>query len=179
MWKVLKDTENKSNQFEEKGKNLTFNLAEEYLKIKCELAEIINFLPDPTFILNHEEKVIAWNPAMEELTNIKTRDIIGKYSFEYSIPFDEDKIPNLADLLVLPHEENEKKYIRFEKIKNTITAEVFLPQLSSEGRYLWIKAKLLYGLHDKIIGAIETIRDITKYKITEQKLKELEKSKNK
>lgn len=176
---MLKDAENKSNQFEENRKSLTLTLAEEYLKIKCELAEILNFLPDPTFILNHEEKVIAWNPAMEEFTYIKAEDMIGKDSYEYSIPFYEEKIPNLAEILINPHEENEKKFIHFEKIKNTITAEVFLPQLSSEGKYLWIKARPLYGLHDKIIGAIETIRDITKYKITEQKLEELQKSKNK
>ena len=63
---MLKDAENKSKLFEEKGKNLTTKLAEEYLKIKCELAEILDFLPDLTFILNHEEKDIAWNPVMEE-----------------------------------------------------------------------------------------------------------------
>lgn len=162
---MLKDTENKLNQFEVKGKSLTLKLAEEYLKIKCELAEILDFLPDLTFILNHEEKDIAWNPVMEEY---KYKSRFGKYSYEYSIPFYEEKIPNLAEILINPQEENEKKFIHFEKIKNTITAEVFLPQLSSEGKYLWIKAIPLYGLHDKIIGAIEIIRDITKYKITEQ-----------
>jgi PAS domain S-box-containing protein len=175
----LKDDEDKLNQFEVKGKSLTLKLAEEYLKIKYELTEILNFLPDPTFILNHEEKVVVWNPAMEEITYIKAEDMIGKYSYEYSIPFYEEKIPNLAEILINPHEENENQFIHFEKIKNTITAEVFLPQLSSEGKYFWIKARRLYGLHGEIIGAIETIRDITKYKITEQKLEELEKSKNK
>ncbi|MFX0081146.1 MAG: hypothetical protein ACFE94_05275 [Candidatus Hodarchaeota archaeon] len=65
------------------------------------------------------------------------------------------------------------------KVKNTISAEVFMPQLLSEGKYFWIKVRFLYGFHDKIIGAIETIPEITKYKITEQKLEELEKSKNK
>ena len=116
---------------------------------------------------------------MGEFTNIKAEDMIGKYSYEYSIPFYEEKIPDLAEILINPHEEDEKKFVHFEKIKNTIIAKVFLPQLSSEGKYLWIKARPLYGLHDNIIGAIEIIRDITKYKITEQKLEELEKSKNK
>ncbi len=172
---MLKDTENKLKLSEVKEKNLKLKLAEEYLKIKYELTEILDFLPDPTFILNREEKIIAWNPAMEELTNIKAENIIGKYSYEYSIPFNEEKIPNLADISIKPHEVNEQKFIRFEKMKNIITAEVFLPKFPSGGRYLWIKAKLLYGLNDEIIGAIESIRDITKFKIAEQKLKELEK----
>jgi len=64
---MLKDAENKLDQFEVKGKSLKFKLVEEYLMIKCELAGILDFLPDPTFILNHEEKVIAWNPAWGNL----------------------------------------------------------------------------------------------------------------
>jgi hypothetical protein len=47
------------NNLEKKGKSLTLKLAGEYLKIKYELIEILNFLRVPTFILNHEEKVIT------------------------------------------------------------------------------------------------------------------------
>ena len=31
------------------------------------LFEIINFLPDATFVINREGKVIAWNKAIESL----------------------------------------------------------------------------------------------------------------
>ncbi|MFW9899135.1 MAG: PAS domain-containing protein, partial [Candidatus Thorarchaeota archaeon] len=37
-----------------------------------------DLLPDATFILDKDEKIIGWNRGMEELTNIKTKDMIGK-----------------------------------------------------------------------------------------------------
>ena len=35
------------------------------------MADIINFLPDATFVVNKEGMVIAWNRAIEKLTGIK------------------------------------------------------------------------------------------------------------
>ena len=51
------------------------------------LADIINFLPDATFVINKEGTVIAWNRAIEKMTGIKAEDILGKDNYEYSLPF--------------------------------------------------------------------------------------------
>ena len=42
------------------------------------LGGIIENLPDPTFIININGEVVAWNRALETLTGVKARDIVGK-----------------------------------------------------------------------------------------------------
>jgi PAS domain-containing protein len=51
------------------------------------LVEILEFLPDPVFVLDTEGRVTAWNRAMEELTGTKMEDVIGKGDFAYSVAF--------------------------------------------------------------------------------------------
>ena len=57
------------------------------------LADIIFFLPDPTYTIDPEGKFIAWNLAMEEMTGIKATDMIGKGDHEYSLPFYGERRP--------------------------------------------------------------------------------------
>ena len=41
-------------------------------------ADIINFLPDPTFVVDSEGKVIAWNCAIEKMTGVRPAICWGK-----------------------------------------------------------------------------------------------------
>ena len=136
------------------------------------LIDVIDFLPDATFIIDSTGKLIAWNSAMEELTRIKAKDVIGKTSYEYSIPFYGQRRPMLIDYaLNIAEGDMEKKYSNFQQIKDTLVGEVFFPNLKrGGGTYLWAKARPLYNTCGQIIGAIETIRDITDRKLAEQKL---------
>ena len=52
------------------------------LRIKYNLEEIIEFLPDATFIIDKNGKIIVWNKTMEDLTNIKAENMIGKQNQE-------------------------------------------------------------------------------------------------
>jgi two-component system cell cycle sensor histidine kinase/response regulator CckA len=52
-----------------------------------ELNDIIEFLPDATFVLDNDKKVIAWNRAIEEMTGVLKENIIGKDHKYTSIPF--------------------------------------------------------------------------------------------
>ena len=47
------------------------------------LADIINFLPDATFAIDTEGHVISWNRAIEEITGIPAREMLGKGDYEY------------------------------------------------------------------------------------------------
>ena len=47
-------------------------------------ADIINFLPDATFVIDIEGKVVAWNRAIEKLTGIKAQEILGKGNYQLS-----------------------------------------------------------------------------------------------
>ena len=41
-------------------------------------ANIINFLPDPTVVIDTNGVVIAWNHAMEEMTGVPAAEMLGK-----------------------------------------------------------------------------------------------------
>ncbi len=144
----------------------------EFETLQYSLAEILDFLPDATFIIDKQGKIVAWNRSMEEITGLNAKDIIGKDNYEYSIPFYGERRPILIDLAITDSlEKIEKKYLTFERNNGTLISEVFVPHLKPGGAYLWAKARPLYNSKGTTIGAIETIRDITEKKIAEQKIK--------
>lgn len=127
------------------------------------LSQIINFLPDATFAIDTQGKVIAWNLAIQKMTGIKARDMLGKGNYEYAIPFYGDRRPVLVDLVGRWDEEFQKKYRYVKKDGDSLVSETYDP-LVKPGGYLWNKASLLHGSDGQIIGAIESIRDITERK---------------
>ena len=42
------------------------------------LAEMIDFLPDPTMIIDREGVVVSWNRAMEQMSGIPASAILGR-----------------------------------------------------------------------------------------------------
>lgn len=147
--------------------------AEEVLRdSERRLADIINFLPDATFVIDHEGIIIAWNHATEELTGIKSEDMLGKGNFEYSIPFYGIRRPMLIDLVLQWDETSVRQYTTISRDNNTLVAEAFTSALRPGGAYTWGKATPLYDREGNVIGAIESIRDITDRKRTETELRE-------
>ncbi|MCX6674592.1 MAG: PAS domain S-box protein, partial [Methanothrix sp.] len=66
---------------------------------ESKLAAIIEFLPDATFVIDLQGKVIAWNRAMEEMTGVNKKDMIGQGDHAYAIPFYGERRRQLLDLL--------------------------------------------------------------------------------
>ncbi|HYA14607.1 MAG TPA: PAS domain-containing protein [Syntrophales bacterium] len=135
------------------------------------LSDIIDFLPDATFAIDRQGKVIAWNRAIEEMTGVKAEEMIGKGDYEYAIPFYGMRRPILIDLVFISDEEIEKKYRFIEKKGDILFTEADVP-LKNQHRILWGKARPLYDSGGNIIGAIESIRDITDRKHMEAALRE-------
>ncbi len=133
------------------------------------LYDIFNFLPDATFAINKKGKVIAWNKAMEEMTGIKTGDILDKGNYEYNLPFYGERRPSLIDLVLRKDEEIEEAY-QFIRRDDTILLGESVVNMNEEDHILWGKASPLYDSGGNIVGAIETIRDITEQKMTEESL---------
>jgi len=134
------------------------------------LTDIIDFLPDATLVIDAQSRVIAWNRAMEELTNITAGEMLGKGDYEYAIPFYGERRPILIDLVLLPREELEHKYAHIERKGSVLTGETYTPALKGGGRYLYATASALHDSQGKAVGAIETIRDITERKEAEVEL---------
>ena len=125
------------------------------------LTDIINFLPDPTFAIDREGRVIAWNRAIEDLTGIPASEMLGKGDHEYAIPFYGQRRPILIDLIFEPEERLQEHYSGITRENEVLTAETSLPR--PRGRQLTLvgKASPLYDREGRIAGAIESIRDIT------------------
>ena len=88
---------------------------------------IIEFLPDATFVIDLEGKVIMWNSAMEMLTNIPAASILGKGDYEYALPFYKQRRPMLANLIFIAEAEIEKKYDTVQRVGDTLVVEIFIP----------------------------------------------------
>jgi len=133
--------------------------------------DIIEFLPDATFVIDQDKRVIAWNQACENLTGVKKETMLGKSDYAYAEPFYGKRRPLLVDLLDQPSPEMEATYNHTKRKDHRVYAEAFFPLLrDGEGAYLWGVASPLYDQNGRRCGAIETIRDITEQKSIEQAL---------
>ena len=138
-------------------------------------SDIINFLPDATFAIDTGGHVIIWNRAIEEMTGVPARDMLGKGNYEYSLPFYGERRPILVDLVSLPDEDLKKEwYSVITREGNILIAETTLPRPLGKSMVLLGKASHLFNEEGEIIGAIESIRDISERAQAEQALKESE-----
>ena len=135
------------------------------------LSDIIDFLPDATFAIDQSGHVIAWNRAIEEMTGIPARDMLGKGNIEYAVPFYGSRRRILIDMVIEPDKKNEAFYPHIYRIGNSITAETDLPNPKGHRISALGKATLLYNQAGEITGAIESIRDITELKKNEMELR--------
>ena len=136
------------------------------------MAYIINSLPEATFVIDKNGKVLLWNKAIEDLTGIKAEKITGKGNYEYALPFFNSRIPTLINMVLNYNEELTKGYSCIERLKDgSLIGEVFCPAIGDSGAYLWVKATPLRDMDGNIVGAIESFKDITERKKAEKELR--------
>jgi PAS domain S-box-containing protein len=145
-------------------------LFEEAQESRRRMADIIDFLPDPTLVIDRQGRVMAWNRAIEEMTGIKAGEMLGKGSNEYALPFYGERRPILIDMALLPNEEMGKKYTHIQRRGSILMGETIAPQLQGRKAYLYATASTLRDSKGEIVGAIETIRDISERKLAEEEL---------
>jgi PAS domain S-box-containing protein len=149
--------------------------AEEVIKnSEQRLSQIINFLPDPTFVVDNEGTVLTWNQAMEKLSGFKAAEMVGKGNFEYALPFYGERRPILIDLVKNWDAEYEKKYLSVEKDGENLISESYHPSLGGKELYLHATAGLIYDAAGDVAGAIESLRDVTEKKKADDIIRESE-----
>ncbi|HVN66497.1 MAG TPA: PAS domain S-box protein [Methanomicrobiales archaeon] len=140
-----------------------------------ELLDIIEFLPDATFVIDREKRVIAWNRAIEVMTGVPKADVLGKGDHAYSVPFYGEGRPAIVDFIFGEAPELEGRYEWVRREGASIYAENFIPVLrNGVGAHLWVKASPIMDRDGNLAGAIETIRDITDRRMAEEVLRESE-----
>ena len=149
------------------------NRAEEAMRLsERRLSDIINFLPDATFAIDLGGSVIAWNKAIEEMTGVPADRMIGKGNFEYSISFYQERRPMLIDLVLKNDPATEASYPYITRTGNKRFSEIAIPHMNDgKGASLWFTASPLYDTEGILVGAVESIRDITDRKIAEDKVR--------
>jgi len=142
--------------------------AEKLRESRQELADIIEFLPDATLVIDRESRVIAWNRAMEKMTGITAKEMLGKGNFEYALPFYGERRPILIDLALHPQPEMEPKYTDIQRFGDILCGEAYTPSLPSGNIHLSATASVFRDAHGEIMAAIECIRDNTERKQLEK-----------
>jgi len=138
------------------------------------MAGIINFLPDATFAVNLDKKVIAWNKTLEMMTGVLADAVLGTSGYAQPRTHDKDRKPPLVDLVLNKEKELEKNYPSVQREGDKIISETFMPGLyGGKGAYVWRVASPLYDTRGNMIGAIEAFRDITQRKESEDKLRHM------
>ncbi|MFA4848819.1 MAG: PAS domain S-box protein [Methanoregula sp.] len=137
-------------------------------------ADIISFLPDPTFVIDKEGKVLAWNRAIEQLSGVPAHDIIGKGDHEYSLWMSGKRRPIFIDLVLHPDQDYARmNYTGIQMDGQTVTGQYNVVLPDGRKTVLSLVASPLFDVQGNIVGAIESIRDITRIKDTEAELARL------
>ncbi|MCJ7596459.1 MAG: PAS domain S-box protein, partial [Desulfobacterales bacterium] len=143
------------------------------------LSEIIQASPIPTFAIDDSHTIRHCNKAYENLSGVPAHEIIGTHK-EW-LNADSHESPLMADFIVdgAPEEEMVWYYggkCRKSSIKKgAYEAEAFFPKLGEKGKWLFLTATPITDAEGRIIGAIETLQDITDRRVTEEALRESEK----
>lgn len=139
------------------------------------LAHVIDGNPVPTFVINEQHVVTHWNRACELVTGFKAADVIGT-SQQWKAFYDGPR-PTMADLIVSGALESDiqrlytKKGRRSSMVPGAFEAEDFFTKFGESGRWLLFTAASLRDHRGRVVGAIETLIDVTERRMAEEALR--------
>ena len=143
----------------------------ELMNSERQLTDIINFLPDATFAVDLEGRITLWNRTAEEFTGAKAQDMLGKGNHEYALPFYGIRRPMLIDLVLTPSLQIEKLYPSIKRINGKVFGEGYSRNIRNGEAYILGIAAPLYDSEGRIVGAIQSVRDITDRKQAEEEVR--------
>lgn len=149
----------------------TFNPTEEISN-----AALIEANPVASFVIDRNHVITHWNRACEQLLGAPAATMIG--TCDSWRPFYPAPRATMANLIV---EESISEIIdsiywgkmvrRSSVVKDAYEAEDFFPHLGNGGRWLFFTASPIRNSAGEIVGAIETLQDITTQRIAEESLR--------
>jgi len=160
------------------NKDIHQQLEEKLKESEQRLYNVIQGSPIPAFVIGKDHRVLYWNKALEELTRIKAEEVVGTNRHWWA--FYAEERPCMADLLVdqkleaIPQWYFEK-YLKSQLIKEAYEAADFFPRLGDTGKWLHFTAAAIRDTQGDLVGAIETLEDVTARKRAEEELIRVEK----
>ncbi len=134
--------------------------------------EVVDKSAVAAFVLDRDHRVVLWNRAAEELTGVGAADMIG--TDNQWRPFYRKQRPTLADIVL--DDAHETVSLLYEKsgrstlVPDGIRGEGWYENLNGKDRYIVFDAAPLRSTTGGLIGAIETLHDMTDFRRTEEDL---------
>jgi len=120
--------------------------------------------PIPQYVIDRDHRVVYWNKALEELTRRKTEEMVS--TDNYWSAFYKEKRPCLCDLLVDGCTGSIPDWYGAQCRKSSLVADAFevtdfFPHLGGGGKWLFFTAVPIKDSAGNVIGAMETLEDVT------------------
>ncbi|MES2016225.1 MAG: ATP-binding protein [Pseudomonadota bacterium] len=133
------------------------------------LSELLDGHPVATFVINNAHIITHWNRACEQLMGWSTEEMIGT-SKQGMAFYSRDK-QMLADMIVSDDHAGLAKHRQSTLIPGAYEAEEFFDSLGVGGHWLHFTAAPLRDHTGQVVGAIETMRDVTERRVAENALR--------
>ncbi|MBV8036160.1 ATP-binding protein [Roseateles sp.] len=139
------------------------------------LYQILENNPVPTFVIDKSHRITHWNAACAQLTGHEAADMLGRDDAWRA--FYPEARPLLADLILDGSIEQERERLYGKRcnpsphIANAYEVESFFPAFGDGGRWLFFSAAPLADTQGELVGAIETLQDVTRRRQAEDELR--------
>ncbi len=125
-----------------------------------QMSEVIYNIPEQTFVIDRNGRIVSWNRAIEESTGRSAADMLEKSGNEYALPFFGERRPMIIDLIFASDPEIEKLgYREIQWTGNTLSAETSVKSPDGKPRTIREIASPVFNRSGDFNGAIESITD--------------------
>ncbi len=136
------------------------------------LRAALALLPTPTFALDADHRIIAWNPAIERLCGVSADAMLGRSDYAHAEVFYGERRAALIDVVAHGKDPVECGYDASWH-GNTLVAQLHLPGVNEgRGAHVLASARAFRDESGAFLGAIESLHDITARVGVEQALRE-------
>jgi len=139
------------------------------------MLNVLDCTPIAQFAIGLDHKITCWNRACELLTGFLSKEMIG--TDRQWAPFYPDQRPVLADLIVANDFEaflqiyQGKEASKSEVVPYAWQAADYFEDLGGVPRHIFFVAAPVVDAEGRIVGAVETLQDISKQVLAERDLR--------
>ncbi len=127
------------------------------------IVDMVNFASDPLFAIDTRGVALAWNDAMEQLTEVPASAIINKGDLAYAEPFFGTKRPTLLNLVFESNDEIRRQgYMLVNRVQKGPAIAVTRGKKRDGTEWtIWTKALPIFDCQGNFIAVVGAVRDVT------------------